>query len=49
MSDNEDDEASDEGEDIIREFDRLNFNQDNDSNFHGLMMNLIQGNEDHQT
>jgi len=33
MSDNEDDEASDEGEDIIREFDRLNFNQDNDSNF----------------
>ena len=34
MSDNEDNEASDEGEDIIQEFDRLNFNEDdNDSNF----------------
>ena len=34
MSDIEDDEASDEGEDIIEEFDRLNFNEDdNDSNF----------------
>ncbi len=33
MSDIEDDEASDEGEDIIEAFDCLNFNDDNDSNF----------------
>ena len=33
MSDNEDDEASNEGEDIIKEFDSLNFNEDNNSNF----------------
>jgi len=30
MSDNEDDETSDEGKDIIQEFDSLNFNEDNE-------------------